>query len=92
MNDFISPSIESLVRKRAGGRCEWETSTWQYEDITRCGGAIHLRCIKTDVNKDNEGPKLLCPEHYDEVLALKKRRKRPKKRKLPPLEQTGLFD
>jgi len=91
MTGFVSPLTESVVRKRAAGFCEWIDSTWQYEDVTRCKNDLHLRCLKTDVNKDNAGVKLLCTPHYDHVLALKASRKKKKKPKNEQKEQKNLF-
>jgi len=89
MAQFISPQVESSVRKRAGGQCEWETKgTWQYEDIKICRSNDFPRVLQTRKHEF----KLLCRTHYDKVILAKQARKAKKKSKPTQEGQTGLFD
>jgi len=95
MAKLLTPLTESITRKRANGRCEWEenVSRWKFDDIRRCEDIDLLQCIKVPATKDkyNFGIKLLCRKHFEYIKQLMQDFQKHKKIEKSE-EQTEMFD
>jgi hypothetical protein len=89
---FISPLIESSVRKRAEGKCEYKGPSYFemgiYKEVQDACGSEDLPRVVAFGNHDF---KLLCRKHYQNFMEIKAKKG---KIKVKPKseDQTGLFD